>query len=458
MESHSKWIQIDKPFYLPGYVRDVIDRLDEAGHIAYVVGGGVRDFLLGIKTKDHDIATSADPDEICRLFPDAITVGKSYGVLKIPVRTAELAESTLIEIATFRKDLEYRDHRHPSGVLFSGPEEDAHRRDFTVNALFFDLKTSRILDTVGGMEDLEAKRIRAIGDPHQRFKEDALRLLRAIRFAARFGFQIDEHTIEAIQQRSRLITRVSAERIRDELTLMWRGPRPGYAFGQLSKLGLLIHVLPEAEALKGVQQSPRMHPEGDAWDHTFKVMESLAKQNPIRSTTLSWGALLHDIGKPAASKRSGGKNFNGHENDGVAIALKICERLKLSRNEIETIAALVEDHLKFKDVFQMREATLQRFIREPHFEELLALHKADAIASDGNLAYYEFCASLFEELKNKPQVPLVRLITGEDLIQLGLSPGPRFSEILRTIEDLTLEQKLKTKEQALEYVIKHFVE
>ncbi len=435
-------------------MREALARLDDAGHVAYVVGGSVRDFLLGRETKDHDIATSASPDELCRLFPDAVTIGKAFGVIKIPIPGVVY----LLEIATFRQDLEYRDHRHPRGVVFSGLIEDAVRRDFTINALFYDPKTSRILDAVGGMSDLKSKIIRAIGDPQERFREDALRLLRAARFATGLDFELESATAIAIRERAKLILKISPERIRDELTLMLTGSHPAEALRMLSDLKLLPLVLPEVEALKGVKQSPIYHPEGDVWKHTLKVMECLAKQNLVRTSTLAWGALLHDVGKPMAAHRSEGKNFNSHERDGAPMATAIGERLRMSNGEIQMIVSLVEDHLKFKDVFQMRESTLQRLIRQENFGQLLALHKADASASDGNLVYYEFCTSMLKTLHVSEAVsPLPKLLSGDDLIQLGLSPGPRFSEILRMVEDLALERKLHSKEEALEYVLKNYV-
>jgi poly(A) polymerase len=450
--SPSKWIRIKKPLPLPAYVREALQRLDEAGHVAYVVGGSVRDFLLERETKDHDIATSAKPDELMELFPNAITVGKAFGVLKIPVDGAPV-----LEIATFREDLDYRDHRRPRGVLFAGPLEDAQRRDFTVNGIYYDHKTGRVLDSVGGMDDLKNRIIRAIGVPAERFKEDALRLLRAVRFATTLGFEIDPATADAVRARAQFVTHVSGERVRDELELVLTGPRPDEAFKLLMTLGLLRHLLPELDRLKGVEQSPLYHPEGDVWKHTLKAMACLARQNPVRRATLAWGTLLHDVGKPVAARRSGGRNFKHHETDGSHIAAAVCERMKLARADTERVVALIEDHLKFKDVFQMREATLQRLIREPHFEELLALHKADATASDGNLAYYEFCSARLEARRKAPSPEAPRLIDGEDLIQLGLSPGPEFSRILRVVEDLAYEKKLKSKEQALEYVVLHFV-
>lgn len=460
----SKWIRTDRPFPLPHYVRAAIEHLDGAGHLAYVVGGSVRDFLLqGLaselppgavptKPKDHDIATSADPDELCRLFPSAITVGKAFGVLKIPIESSDPAlKPVILEIATFREDLEYEDHRHPTSVRFSGPLQDARRRDFTINALFFDPKTSRILDSVGGLDDLRAGVLRAIGEPSARFKEDALRLLRAIRFATRLGFQLEPQTRDAIRERARLIQKVSSERIREELTWMLTGPRPREAIQMCVELGILGFVLPEVATLRQVAG-------GAAFRHTLKILDALVRQNPAgRSPELAWGALLHAVGKPVAWGRSGEKNFNGHEIEGARIAQAICERMKFSRAESDAISSLVEEQVKFREVFQMREATLQRFIRQPLFATWLAFHRADALALDGNQAFHEFCASRLRDFRSNSKAGEEKLVKGEDLIQLGLKPGPKFSEIIRTLEDLAFEGKLRTKEEALEYVVKYFV-
>jgi poly(A) polymerase len=457
--SISRSIRIDRPFVLPAYVRNALNKLNEAGFVAYIVGGSVRDFLLERESKDHDIATSASPDELEELFPDAVTVGKAFGVMKIPVR--EQGQPEFLEIATFREDLDYVDHRHPKSVRFSGPEEDAARRDFTINSLFYDAKTKTILDSTGGMEDLKARVVRAIGDPQVRFKEDALRLLRAVRFTTALGFRLDPDTAIAVKARSKLILQVSAERIREELNLMLKGPYPEVAVELLSELDLLKHVLPEVDALRGVPESPSLRTfkkkQEDVWAQTLKTLRQLAIQNPQRDSKLAWATLLRDVGKPIAAKRSGGKNFNGHEIDGARITQAICERLRMSKTDTQTIVGLVENQLKFSEAFEMRESTLQRFIRQPDFESMLALHKAIATSTDGNLAYYEFCFSRYQAMKQSDQSGGAKLLDGKDLIQLGLSPGPGFSEILRKVEDLAMEGELTSKEQALEYVVKHFV-
>ncbi|MDR3606883.1 MAG: CCA tRNA nucleotidyltransferase [Oligoflexia bacterium] len=438
----------------------MIQKLDEAGFVAYIVGGSVRDFLLQRPIKDHDIATNATPDEICSLFPHSITVGKAFGVIKVPTGSAE------VEVATFREDLEYRDHRHPTGVRFSGPEEDARRRDFTINALFYDPKTSRILDPTGGIDDLKAKKLRAIGDARTRFQEDALRLLRAVRFATVLGFEIEAETAKAIHSRAKLIAHVSGERIRDELTRMLMSPQSAEAMEMLAEFKLLKQILPEVDALRGVVQAPtslsgapRAKRESDIWATTLRTLRFLQKNVGglvAHSVPLAWAALLYDVGKPVALLKNDGKNFNGHEIEGSALAREIGDRLRMPRADIERIAAMVEGLLKFRDVFKMREATLERFVRLPYFDEMLELHRAQASSSDGNLAFYEFCAFRRRQVvSSSAETP--KLIDGKDLIQLGFMPGPEFSAILRTIEDLALERRLTTKEQALEYVVSHFV-
>ena len=452
-EQSSHWIRLDRPIPLPAYVRDALQKLHSEGYVGYVVGGSVRDFLLGRESKDYDIATNALPDQLCKLFPLALMVGKEFGVLKVPTGS----QPPLMEIATFRKDLDYQDHRHPSGVVFSTPSEDAARRDFTINALYYDPKSNRIFDPTGGMEDLKVRKIRAIGDASVRFREDALRLLRAIRFKTQLGFDLNPETSRAIQARARLITKVSAERVRDELSLMWKGPKPSEALSLLSELGLLQFILPEVQALKGVPHIPSYSDDEDLWAHLLKMLEFLVIQNPVRSLTLAWSVVLHEVGKPVVARMNEEKNFNGYEHESAKIAEKVADRLKLSRADTEQIVKMIVEHMKFRDVFQMRESTLQRWIREEYFEELLAFHKADAVSSDGNLAYYEFCLSRLEANRKSPPVALQKILDGKDLIQLGFQPGPLFSEILRVVEDLALERKLMTKDEALEFVVRNYI-
>lgn len=433
-------------------MKEALTRLWDKGHVALLVGGCVRDHLLGVAIKDYDIATSASPDETCALFPRAVTVGKAFGVIKVPT----LDSDREIEIATFRKDLDYVDHRHPRKVQFGDPAEDASRRDFTVNALFLDVKAGRILDYTSGLEDLKAKVLRAIGNPSERFREDALRLLRAVRFSVRLGFELERETAAAVKARARLVSHVSQERIRDELTLMIQGPRPDRALALLSELNLLVHVLPEVEQSHGIPQSPLYGRGGDLWEHKLRFLQELDRLYPRRSQSLAWAALIHDVGRPLVSRKNKGMNFNGFEIEGEKLARRICERMKLSTEQLERIAGLVADQLKIRHVFEMREATLVRFLREDHFEDLLALHRVDALCSDGNLAFYEFCMGRLDSMRKQPQID-PKLVDGKDLIQLGFSPGPEFSRILRVLEDLAIEGALQSKEQALEYVVKHFV-
>lgn len=450
-----KWTPISEVIPLPEYVNDALKKLTQAGFEAYVVGGSVRDFFLKREVKDHDIATDATPDEIEALFPGSITVGKRFGVIKIPVSGKD-EESSILEIATFRKDLKYKDHRHPVGIEVAGPEEDAARRDFTVNALYYSPKKKAVLDLVGGLDDIKAKTIRAIGDPSKRFQEDALRLLRAVRFSVNLDFRLEPATFSAIQEKAKLMSYVSAERIRDELTMLWKGPKPEQALHVLSKTGLLALLLPEVEAVKRLRDSPQVYSGGDVWNSTIRLLEFLARQTPDRSVALCWAAVLHDIGKPYAWKKSGGRNFNGFEVEGSQLALKVAQKYKLSGADCERVKNLVQDQVRFREVFQMREVTLMKFLGLPYFSELLELHYADAASSDGNLVYYEFCSNRFEDLKKNP-LPAQKLINGEDLVQLGLKPGPKFTEIFDKVEELFFEKKISTKEEALEYVLKHFV-
>lgn len=423
------------------------------------MGGSVRDFLLKREPKDHDLATDAHPDRVCELFPNAITVGKAFGVIKIPVVGAP---GDVLEITTFREDQEYKDHRHPQSVVFSNPLEDARRRDFTVNALFYDPKTMRVLDSVDGIEDLRARCIRAIGVPEVRFEEDALRLMRAIRFTISLRFDLELKTLEALKKKARLIKQVSSERIRGEFNLILADPMAHVGLRLLSETGILAHVFPEFEALKGIPQPSVQDPKRDVWQSTLKMIELLNRHYPIKpgakaqeGYALRWAVLLHDSGKPAAGRRNQLKNYNGHEADGMKIAESVCRRFKMSLVDIEAVCWMISEHLKFKEVFHMREATLLRWIQEPLFPRLLALHHVDALASDGNLAYFEFCQQRLQEVENVASP--VQLVDGKDLIQLGLEPGPGFAKILKTIEDLALEKKISSKQEALEYIIQKLV-
>jgi putative nucleotidyltransferase with HDIG domain len=426
--------------------RSIIDRLREAGHTAYLVGGCVRDLLLGRTPQDFDVATSARPDELLRLFPRADQVGAHFGVVLVREGGAQ------VEVATFRSDLGYLDGRHPEGVRFEdGPREDVLRRDFTINALLLDPRSGEVLDYTGGRADLQVKTIRAIGDPESRFREDHLRILRAVRFAARLGFEIESQTFLAIRRLAALIQSVSAERIRDELAriLTEGGVRRGLEL--LDQTGLLHEILPEAEAMKGVEQPPEFHPEGDVWTHTLMMLEGL--RDP--SLELALGVLLHDVGKPPTFRIAGRIRFDGHVEEGVKIAHALLGRLRFPNHVIEAVETLIANHMKFRETAHMRESTLKRFMRMPDFEAHMELHRLDCLASHGHLDNYEFVRRKQREVPPEELKP-APLITGRDLIALGMKPGPLFGGVLREIEDAQLEGRISTTEEALRIVAERY--
>jgi poly(A) polymerase len=424
----------------------VIAKLHAAGHQAYLVGGCVRDLLLGVKPKDFDISTNARPDRIMDLFPRSGRVGASFGVVLVRDVFAQ------VEVATFRSDHDYEDGRRPGSVHFeSDPRQDVLRRDFTINGLMMDPNTLQVMDYVGGREDLNRRLVRAIGDPDLRFAEDHLRLLRAIRFAARLGFEIDAATFEAMRRHHALIHRVSAERVRDELVriLTEGGARRGFEL--LDQSGMLADILPEIAAMKGVEQPPEYHPEGDVWTHTLLLLEQLDHPTP----TLALGALLHDVGKPPTFRVAERIRFDGHVEAGVELAHGILNRLRFSRDEMEQVEALVANHMKFKDVDRMKESTLKRFLRMPQFEEHLELHRLDCLSSNKRLENYELVKGKLAEFSEEHLKPQ-RLLTGADLIAEGYQPGPRFTEILSAVEDAQLEGRVRTSGEAIEMVRERF--
>jgi poly(A) polymerase len=417
----------------------IIGRLREAGNVAYLTGGCVRDMLLGRSPKDFDVSTSARPDELLRLFPGAGQIGAHFGVVLVHEATAD------VEVATFRSDLEYHDGRHPEGVSFeTDPRQDVLRRDFTINALLLDPENGEVLDFVGGRTDLDAKLIRAIGDPEARFREDHLRMLRAVRFAARLGFEIEPGTFAAILRLAPAIQSVSAERVRDEITriLTEGGARRGFEL--LDATGLLAEVLPEVAALKGVQQPPEFHPEGDVWTHTLIMLEGLREP----SITLALGVLLHDIGKPATFRVAERIRFDGHVEKGVEIAHSLLTRLRFSNEVIEGVEALIANHMKFMEVSRMRESTLKRFMRQRDFEEHMQLHRLDCLSSHGDLENYGFVRRKQQEAPPEQLKP-APLLTGRELIAAGYRPGPMFGVVLSEIEDAQLEGRISTAEEAL---------
>jgi poly(A) polymerase len=428
--------------------RDLANRicrvLRENGHQAYLVGGCVRDIVLGRAPADYDVATDAMPDEVQGLFPRSLTVGAQFGVVVVT------DDSTQVEVATFRSDIGYSDGRHPDHVEFSRtPQDDVQRRDFTINALLLDPATNEVLDFVGGRDDLRAGIIRAIGRPEERFREDKLRMIRAVRFGARFHYAIESATFCAIAKLAAQINEVSAERLRDELTKLLTEGAARRAFELLDESNLLPQLLPEIARMKGVEQPPQFHPEGDVWVHTLLMLEQL---KPGSSPTLAWGVLLHDVGKPPTFKPPSGPDsrirFDEHVEVGTRIAIEICRRLRFSNNDTDQIAALVANHLRFKDVPRMKPSTLKRFVRLNRFEEHLELHRLDCIASHGHLENYEFVRKFLVETPSEEVRP-PRLLTGDDLKTLGFQPGPLFKEILDTLEEAQLNGRIKNRDEAL---------
>lgn len=438
----------------------VCHRLREAGCQAYLVGGCVRDILLGRVPADYDVATDAAPDRVQELFPQSVTVGAEFGVVLVVEEESSAGpgeKRNEVEVATFRSDIGYSDGRHPDKVVYAKtPQEDVLRRDFTINALVLDPASGEILDFVGGRKDLADGVIRAVGDPKRRFEEDKLRLLRAVRFAARFGYTIEPATLQAIREVAPGITQVSAERIRDELTKLLTEGAARRGFELLDETGLLQVVLPEVSKMKGVEQPPQFHPEGDVWIHTRLMTEQLRAGS---SSTLAWGVLLHDVGKPPTFTPPRGPGdrirFDDHVMVGTRMAEAICQRLRFSNDDTAQVMALVANHLRFKDVPQMKPATLKRFIRLDRFEEHMELHRLDCLSSHRNLDNYEFVRRFLAETPPE-QVRPPRLLTGDDLQRMGFRPGPAFKEILRAVEEAQLNGEVSTKEDAQEYVLGHY--
>jgi poly(A) polymerase len=421
--------------------------LRTAGHQAYFVGGCVRDLQLGRKPADYDIATDARPERVQQLFPGSLTVGARFGVILVVKGEAR------VEVATFRSDVGYSDGRHPDRVEFSRtPQEDVSRRDFTINGLMLDPESGNVLDFVGGLDDLRAHIVRAIGQPDLRFREDKLRMARAVRFAARFDYAIEPATFAAIQAAAPQIHQVSPERLREELTKLLTEGAARRAFELLEETGLLAELLPEVSKMRGVPQPPEYHPEGDVWIHTRMMLEMLPAGAP---STLAWAVLLHDVGKPPtfrSAEQTGDRiRFNEHAEIGARMSSEICRRLRFSTDDSSQIEALVANHLRFKDVFDMRPATLKRFIRLPHFDQHLELHRLDCSCSHGKLDAYEFVRQFIRETP-PDQVRPPRLVTGDDLSAMGLRPGPQFKEILENVEEGQLEGKLRDRNEALDFI------
>lgn len=433
--------------------RRIAKRLREAGYEAYFVGGCVRDRILGMEPaeEDYDIATNAPPKEVMRIFPHTKPVGAQFGVVLV------IEGGKAFEVATYRSEGGYSDGRHPDEVSFSDLREDALRRDFTINALYEDPLTGKVLDPVGGMRDLEEGVLRAIGDPYERFEEDKLRILRAIRFSSWLGFRIEPRTWDAIRASAHEVTKVSPERISDELRKLLTRRGRGRGVRLLHDSGIMGHILPEVEAMAGVPQPQEFHPEGDVLEHTALTLENLRGAWPLEdppqdpSWELALGALLHDVGKPPTFCIADRIRFNRHEAVGAEISEGICRRLRTSNAVRERVVWLVKNHMVLKDVKNMRKSTKARLFSHPGFPELLELHRADALASHGRLHEYDAALSEYKDFLSRPQ-PLERLVTGRDLISMGLEPGPIFSELLSKVEDAQLEGRIRTREEALDFL------
>jgi poly(A) polymerase len=446
---------------MKAHATNIVRVLRERGFQAYFAGGCVRDTLLGLTPADYDVATDATPPQVMRIFPETYAVGAQFGVVLVPTTEdsplpPEPSEHpNYVEVATFRNDGAYSDGRHPDQVRYSNdPQEDVQRRDFTINGLLMDpLDGDRVLDFVGGRDDLDAGMIRAIGDAERRFQEDKLRMLRAVRFAARFQYTIEPQTFAAIQRLAPMIHQVSRERVRDELTKMLTEGHARAAFELLAASGLLKGVLPEIDRMHGVEQPPQFHPEGDVWIHTLMLLDQLM---PKTSRTLAWGALLHDVGKPPTFRVAPDRiRFDGHVEVGVKMAEEICQRLHFSNDEIKQITALVANHMRFGDADKMKESSLKRFMRLPKFEEHMELHRIDCLSSNRNLANYELVKDRLEhtptaEIRPEP------LVNGRDLIELGYKPGAEFRAILSAVEDAQLEGSLHNREEALSFILSEF--
>ncbi|MBN2189250.1 MAG: CCA tRNA nucleotidyltransferase [Chitinispirillaceae bacterium] len=422
---------------------EIVSRLVNKGRAALFAGGYVRDMILGDGGKgDIDIVTDAPPNEVMRLFSRTVGVGARFGVVVVVHRKIPF------EVATFRSDAGTGDGRRPSSVSFTDARHDALRRDFTINGMFYDPRSGKILDYVGGKRDLRAKVVRAIGDPATRFGEDYLRLLRAVRFAARFGFTIEQSTWDAVKSHASRITGISPERIFAEYDRMLRKPHPDRALSLLAESGLLRSTIPEVADLIGVEQPPEFHPEGDVFAHTVKALGLMA---PDPSAVLAWSVLLHDIGKKVTMRRADRIRFNNHGRAGADMARAILKRLRAPNALIDSVAGCIDNHMNFMNVTAMRLATLKKLMARPTINDELELHRADCLASHGNLENYHFVKDRLAAFAGERVRP-PPFIRGQDLVRLGLRPGPLFGKILREVYDLQLDEKVKAKRAAMVYV------
>ena len=423
---------------------EIVRRLQAAGFEAFWVGGCVRDRLLGREPEDYDIATSALPDQVEKLFARTLAVGKKFGIILV------LESDRQFQVATFRAEADYQDGRHPSKVSFGDARADAFRRDFTINGLFYDPLQDRLHDWVGGEADLRARLIRTIGRPEERFAEDHLRLLRAVRLAAQLEFQIDASTFAALQSQAPQIREISPERIREELGKLFQAPHAGRGLELLRQTSLLEQVLPELAPTIHCRQSPEFHPEGTVFNHLRLMLEHL----PLTAnSSLPWAVLLHDVGKPQTAStdaRTGEIHFYGHEKIGAEIAQHVLERLRFPRKQLEEIVLAVRCHMQFKDVLSMRKSTLRRLLMRPTFPLELELHRLDCLGSHQQLELYQFLLEQARQLEQQPQVR-PPLLTGDDLLALGMKPGPELGALLAEIREKQLQDELTTPEQAREW-------
>ena len=462
----------------------IVHRLQKTGFLAFFVGGCVRDFLMKIQPRDYDIATSAQPNEVMQLFSETIDIGEKFGVIQVMEGEQSFA------VATFRSDGNYDDGRHPTEVRYSlDPKLDVQRRDFTINGLYYDPLTQNLFDFVGGQQDIQSQIIRTIGSPEERFKEDKLRLIRAIRFSAQFGYALETKTRSAILKQAPNIIEVSPERIHDELVKILTEGYSELAINALNENRLLAHILPDVAALRGIEQPPQFHPEGDVWTHTMKLLKLMDQTkisrgiikssgrlvsnsnvvkntvqktelkkieiSPYPSMTLAMATLLHDIGKPKTYEKKDRIRFNGHAKLGAEMALEICQQLRFSKRQQKLITELIRDHLKFKDLAQMRPSTLRRFLGQEGFSEHLELHRLDCLGSHGNLDNWKLANHSLSNLQPEEIHPPV-LLTGKDLIEMGYLPGPVFKEILNSLKNAQFENELKTSQQAKQWVLNQF--
>jgi poly(A) polymerase len=411
---------------VPEHVRSIVKTLTDKGFTAYLAGGCVRDLVMEITPKDYDVTTNATTDQILALFKRTVPVGVQFGVVIV------LIDHENYEVATFRG----KDAR-----------EDVLRRDFTINGMLYDLAREQVIDYIGGLKDIQNKRIRAIGDPQKRFEEDKLRMLRSVRLAARYKYAIEEHTFETVRRLSYKIKEVSPERVRDELIKILIEGNAAMGMELLAESGLLLQILPEVYAMKGVPQPPEFHPEGDVWTHTLIMLENM--QTP--TLELAMAVLLHDVGKPVTFEQTDRIRFNGHPEVGANIALGICQHLRFSNKETEKIVELVRDHLKFITVQKMKKSTLKRFLRGKYIEDLLELHRLDSLSSCRSLENWTYCKEQLNTLGAEDMKP-TPLLSGKDLIAMGYYPGPLFREILNFVEEAQLEGMVSTRQEALDLI------